>query len=95
MSGGLREINPLNVICSPESVEASPAVSEKNYNHSCGSAQSHGYRGLPYAVSTTSSFSNQIVYYHVKLMLVCTFQNVKISVLKSFKYNVKLMCSNC
>ncbi|XP_062271780.1 histone-lysine N-methyltransferase SETD5 isoform X3 [Scomber scombrus] len=34
----------------PESVEASPAVNEKNYNnHSCGSAQSHGYRGLPYA----------------------------------------------
>ncbi|XP_047437994.1 histone-lysine N-methyltransferase SETD5 isoform X3 [Mugil cephalus] len=35
----------------PESVEASPAVNEKNYNHSCGSAQSHGYRGLPYASS--------------------------------------------
>ncbi|KAI1890457.1 hypothetical protein AGOR_G00153900 [Albula goreensis] len=34
----------------PESVEASPAVNEKNYsNHSCGSAQNHGYRGLPYA----------------------------------------------
>ncbi|XP_034023222.1 histone-lysine N-methyltransferase SETD5 isoform X2 [Thalassophryne amazonica] len=34
----------------PESVEASPAVNEKNYNiQSCGSAQSHGYRGLPYA----------------------------------------------
>ncbi|XP_040889448.1 histone-lysine N-methyltransferase SETD5 isoform X6 [Toxotes jaculatrix] len=34
----------------PESVEASPAVNEKNYNnHSCGSAHSHGYRGLPYA----------------------------------------------
>ncbi|KAM8914813.1 histone-lysine N-methyltransferase SETD5 isoform 6-T10 [Spinachia spinachia] len=34
----------------PESVEASPAVNEKNYNnHSCGSAQSHGYCGLPYA----------------------------------------------
>ncbi|KAF3689371.1 SET domain-containing protein 5 [Channa argus] len=33
----------------PESVEASPAVNEKNYSHSCGSAQSHGYRGLPYA----------------------------------------------
>ncbi|XP_054639828.1 histone-lysine N-methyltransferase SETD5 isoform X3 [Dunckerocampus dactyliophorus] len=34
----------------PESVEASPAVNEKNFNnHSCGSAQSHGYRGLPYA----------------------------------------------
>ncbi|CDQ60087.1 unnamed protein product [Oncorhynchus mykiss] len=33
----------------PESVEASPAVNEKNYpNHSCVSAQSHGYRGLPY-----------------------------------------------
>ncbi|KAJ8367407.1 hypothetical protein AAFF_G00318100 [Aldrovandia affinis] len=33
----------------PESVEASPAVNEKNYsNHSCGSAQNHGYRGLPY-----------------------------------------------
>ena len=38
---------------SPESVEASPAVNEKNYNsHSCGSAQSHGYRGLPYTVSS-------------------------------------------
>ncbi|GAA6096197.1 histone-lysine N-methyltransferase SETD5 isoform X3 [Tachysurus ichikawai] len=35
---------------SPESVEASPAVNEKTYsNHSCGSAQNHGYRGLPYA----------------------------------------------
>ncbi|XP_077385390.1 histone-lysine N-methyltransferase SETD5 isoform X3 [Festucalex cinctus] len=34
----------------PESVEASPAVNEKNFNnHSCGSAQTHGYRGLPYA----------------------------------------------
>nr|XP_019942035.1 PREDICTED: SET domain-containing protein 5 isoform X4 [Paralichthys olivaceus] len=34
----------------PESVEASPAVNEKSFNnHSCGSAQSHGYRGLPYA----------------------------------------------
>uniref|UniRef100_UPI0009B32D68 LOW QUALITY PROTEIN: SET domain-containing protein 5 n=1 Tax=Monopterus albus TaxID=43700 RepID=UPI0009B32D68 len=34
----------------PESVEASPAVNEKNYNHhSCGNAQSHGYQGLPYA----------------------------------------------
>ncbi|XP_061689662.1 histone-lysine N-methyltransferase SETD5 isoform X3 [Syngnathoides biaculeatus] len=34
----------------PESVEASPAVNTKNFNsHSCGSAQSHGYRGLPYA----------------------------------------------
>ncbi|XP_077948381.1 histone-lysine N-methyltransferase SETD5 isoform X2 [Gasterosteus aculeatus] len=36
----------------PESVEASPAVNEKNYNnHSCGSAQGHGYCGLPYASS--------------------------------------------
>ncbi|KAM9814028.1 histone-lysine N-methyltransferase SETD5 [Neosynchiropus ocellatus] len=35
----------------PESVEASPAVSEKNYtDQSCGSAQSHGYQGLPYAM---------------------------------------------
>uniref|UniRef100_A0A3B4ERL4 SET domain-containing protein n=1 Tax=Pygocentrus nattereri TaxID=42514 RepID=A0A3B4ERL4_PYGNA len=35
---------------SPESVEASPAVNEKTYsNHSCGSTQNHGYRGLPYA----------------------------------------------
>ncbi|XP_017292617.1 histone-lysine N-methyltransferase SETD5 isoform X2 [Kryptolebias marmoratus] len=34
----------------PESVEASPAVNEKNYNNqSCGSAQNHGYQGLPYA----------------------------------------------
>ncbi|MBN3325847.1 SETD5 protein, partial [Atractosteus spatula] len=35
----------------PESVEASPAVNEKNNysNHSCGNAQNHGYRGLPYA----------------------------------------------
>lgn len=38
----------------PESVEASPAVNEKNYNHSCGSAQSHGYRGLPYAMQQSS-----------------------------------------
>uniref|UniRef100_A0A3P8TIY2 SET domain containing 5 n=1 Tax=Amphiprion percula TaxID=161767 RepID=A0A3P8TIY2_AMPPE len=43
----------------PESVEASPAVNEKNYNnHSCGSAQSHGYRGLPYAVSSYCSYDN-------------------------------------
>uniref|UniRef100_A0A3P9QB09 SET domain containing 5 n=1 Tax=Poecilia reticulata TaxID=8081 RepID=A0A3P9QB09_POERE len=40
---------------SPESVEASPAVNEKNYNnHSCGSAQNHGYRGLPYAMQQSS-----------------------------------------
>uniref|UniRef100_A0AAR2K571 SET domain-containing protein n=1 Tax=Pygocentrus nattereri TaxID=42514 RepID=A0AAR2K571_PYGNA len=39
----------------PESVEASPAVNEKTYsNHSCGSTQNHGYRGLPYAVSIAS-----------------------------------------
>ncbi|XP_040889447.1 histone-lysine N-methyltransferase SETD5 isoform X5 [Toxotes jaculatrix] len=39
----------------PESVEASPAVNEKNYNnHSCGSAHSHGYRGLPYAMQQSS-----------------------------------------
>ncbi|CAL8335653.1 unnamed protein product [Merluccius merluccius] len=39
----------------PESVEASPAVNEKNYNsHSCGSAQSHGYRGLPYTMQQSS-----------------------------------------
>ncbi|GAA6096194.1 histone-lysine N-methyltransferase SETD5 isoform X1 [Tachysurus ichikawai] len=40
---------------SPESVEASPAVNEKTYsNHSCGSAQNHGYRGLPYAMQQSS-----------------------------------------
>ncbi|XP_041080254.1 histone-lysine N-methyltransferase SETD5-like isoform X4 [Polyodon spathula] len=35
----------------PESVEASPAVNEKNNysNHICGTAQNPGYRGLPYA----------------------------------------------
>lgn len=38
----------------PESVEASPAVNEKNFNHSCGSAQSHGYRGLPFAMQQSS-----------------------------------------
>ncbi|XP_070966485.1 histone-lysine N-methyltransferase SETD5 isoform X1 [Oncorhynchus clarkii lewisi] len=39
----------------PESVEASPAVNEKNYpNHSCVSAQSHGYRGLPYTMQQSS-----------------------------------------
>ncbi|XP_015462394.3 histone-lysine N-methyltransferase SETD5 isoform X5 [Astyanax mexicanus] len=39
----------------PESVEASPAVNEKTYsNHSCGSAQNHGYRGLPYAMQQSS-----------------------------------------
>ncbi|CAL1608828.1 unnamed protein product [Knipowitschia caucasica] len=38
----------------PESVEASPAVNEKNFNHSCGSAQSHGYRSLPYAMQQSS-----------------------------------------
>ncbi|XP_017553371.1 histone-lysine N-methyltransferase SETD5 isoform X2 [Pygocentrus nattereri] len=39
----------------PESVEASPAVNEKTYsNHSCGSTQNHGYRGLPYAMQQSS-----------------------------------------
>ncbi|KAJ7999603.1 hypothetical protein DPEC_G00196120 [Dallia pectoralis] len=39
----------------PESVEASPAVNDKNYpNHSCGSAQSHEYRGLPYTMQQSS-----------------------------------------
>ncbi|XP_021466298.2 histone-lysine N-methyltransferase SETD5 isoform X1 [Oncorhynchus mykiss] len=39
----------------PESVEASPAVNEKNYpNHNCGSAHSHGYRGLPYTMQQSS-----------------------------------------
>ncbi|XP_070594129.1 histone-lysine N-methyltransferase SETD5-like isoform X2 [Erythrolamprus reginae] len=35
----------------PESVEASPAVSEKNVyaNHGYGASQRHSYRGLPYA----------------------------------------------
>ncbi|XP_069792781.1 histone-lysine N-methyltransferase SETD5 isoform X5 [Narcine bancroftii] len=35
----------------PESVEASPAIAEKSSytNHNYGSAQHHGYRGLPYA----------------------------------------------
>ncbi|KAM6413803.1 histone-lysine N-methyltransferase SETD5 [Rhynochetos jubatus] len=35
----------------PESVEASPAVSEKNVysSHGYGAAQKHSYRGLPYA----------------------------------------------
>ncbi|XP_037534464.1 histone-lysine N-methyltransferase SETD5 [Nematolebias whitei] len=39
----------------PESVEASPAVHEKNYNNqSCGSAQNHAYQGLPYAMQQSS-----------------------------------------
>ncbi|XP_063071179.1 histone-lysine N-methyltransferase SETD5 isoform X2 [Engraulis encrasicolus] len=39
----------------PESVEASPAVNEKTYsNHSCGTVQTHGYRGLPYAMQQSS-----------------------------------------
>ncbi|XP_066554450.1 histone-lysine N-methyltransferase SETD5 isoform X1 [Amia ocellicauda] len=40
----------------PESVEASPAVNEKDTysNHSCGNAQNHGYRGLPYAMRRSS-----------------------------------------
>uniref|UniRef100_A0A1A8JRD4 SET domain containing 5 n=1 Tax=Nothobranchius kuhntae TaxID=321403 RepID=A0A1A8JRD4_NOTKU len=39
----------------PESVEASPAVNEKTYNHhSCGSAKDHGYRVLPYAMQQSS-----------------------------------------
>lgn len=43
--------------CSPESVEASPAVSEKNVysSHGYGATQKHSYRGLPYAVSTLSA----------------------------------------
>ncbi|XP_073707842.1 histone-lysine N-methyltransferase SETD5 isoform X2 [Garra rufa] len=39
----------------PESVEASPAVNEKNYSsRSCGNTQSHGYGGLPYAMQQSS-----------------------------------------
>ncbi|XP_045079674.1 histone-lysine N-methyltransferase SETD5 isoform X4 [Coregonus clupeaformis] len=39
----------------PESVEASPAVNEKNYpNHNCGSAHRYGYRGLPYTMQQSS-----------------------------------------
>ncbi|XP_028303532.1 SET domain-containing protein 5 isoform X5 [Gouania willdenowi] len=38
----------------PESVEASPAVNENKHNQSCGSTQSHGYRGLPYAMHQSS-----------------------------------------
>ncbi|MGH0177730.1 UNVERIFIED_CONTAM: hypothetical protein FKN15_075882 [Acipenser sinensis] len=46
-NGGTRVPESLD----PESVEASPAVNEKNNysNPSCGTAQNHGYRGLPYA----------------------------------------------
>lgn len=53
-----------SVFVSPESVEASPAVNEKNYNNqSCGSAQNHGYQGLPYAVSSDRLFSNLSMLY--------------------------------
>ncbi|XP_077055206.1 histone-lysine N-methyltransferase SETD5 isoform X2 [Siphateles boraxobius] len=39
----------------PESVEASPAVNEKNYSsRSCGNKQNHGYGGLPYAIQQSS-----------------------------------------
>ncbi|XP_067228894.1 histone-lysine N-methyltransferase SETD5 isoform X5 [Chanodichthys erythropterus] len=39
----------------PESVEASPAVNEKNYSsRSCGNTQNHGYGGLPYAMQQSS-----------------------------------------
>uniref|UniRef100_A0A8C8H6G9 SET domain-containing protein n=1 Tax=Oncorhynchus tshawytscha TaxID=74940 RepID=A0A8C8H6G9_ONCTS len=52
------EVHNTPGIMAPESVEASPAVNEKNYpNHNCGSAHSHGYRGLPYTVSTRLSSS--------------------------------------
>lgn len=38
-------------LCSPESVEASPAVNEKSLysTHNYGTTQRHGCRGLPYA----------------------------------------------
>lgn len=51
--------------CSPESVEASPAVSEKNVyaNHGYGASQRHSYRGLPYAVSTFSVICSRFVLY--------------------------------
>uniref|UniRef100_A0A5F8GB31 SET domain containing 5 n=1 Tax=Monodelphis domestica TaxID=13616 RepID=A0A5F8GB31_MONDO len=47
-SGFSRGNSPLSC---PESVEASPAVCEKNVysTHNYGTAQRHGYRGLPYA----------------------------------------------
>lgn len=51
--------------CSPESVEASPAVSEKNVysSHGYGGPQKHSYRGLPYAVSTLSAVNQLLTLY--------------------------------
>ncbi|KFO95346.1 SET domain-containing protein 5, partial [Calypte anna] len=49
----------------PESVEASPAVSEKNVysSHGYGATQKHSYRGLPYAVSTLSAVNQLFTVY--------------------------------
>lgn len=54
----------LGPLCSPESVEASPAVGEKNVysSHSYGASQRHSYRGLPYAVSTIPVICSKLVY---------------------------------
>ncbi|KFP86389.1 SET domain-containing protein 5, partial [Acanthisitta chloris] len=56
----------------PESVEASPAVSEKNVysSHGYGATQKHSYRGLPYAVSTLSAVNQLFTVYFYSFLLV-------------------------
>ncbi|KFP44140.1 SET domain-containing protein 5, partial [Chlamydotis macqueenii] len=55
----------------PESVEASPAVSEKNVysSHGYGATQKHSYRGLPYAVSTLSAVNQLFTVYFILFSL--------------------------
>lgn len=55
----------LGPFCSPESVEASPAVGEKNVyaSHGYGASQRHSYRGLPYAVSAIFLLSMAYLYF--------------------------------
>lgn len=51
-------------LCSPESVEASPAVNEKSVysTHNYGTTQRHGCRGLPYAVSMHLFLSRAVIF---------------------------------
>lgn len=65
--------------CSPESVEASPAVSEKNVysSHGYGATQKHSYRGLPYAVSTLSAVNQLFTVYFTLFSLFHSLLPVK------------------
>lgn len=58
-------------LCSPESVEASPAVNEKSVysTHNYGTTQRHGCRGLPYAVSMHLFISRAVIFLECKPFL--------------------------